>query len=98
MWGYKDHCDSVCNKIQNRTSRIFLGVIDSFGPNGVIQGDMGWKSPVTQRRLGMVKYWNRLCMDDTRLTRHAFNWQCSYHRDMRNWSADMMKELLDLQT
>ncbi len=73
------------NIIQNRANRIFLGV-NSFSPNAVIQGDMGWKLPVTGRRLRMVKYWYRLvCMGDTRLTRRVVSWKCSYKG---NWSTD----------
>ncbi len=62
-------------------------------PNAGIQGDTGWKLPVTGKGLTYGKmYSNRLvCMDDTRLTRSVFNWECSYKKS--NWSADM-KELL----
>ncbi len=43
----------------------------------------------------MVKYWNRLvCMDDTRLTRRVFTWECSCNK--RNWSADMKELLADI--
>ena len=50
---------------------------------------MGWKLPVTGKGLR----WNRLvCMDDTRVTRSVFNWECSYKNS--NWSTDM-KELFE---
>ncbi len=32
---------SLCNKIQNRAIRVFLGV-NSFSSNAGVQGDMGW--------------------------------------------------------
>ncbi len=80
----------MCNKIQTRAIRIFLG-LNSFSPNAGIQEHMGWKFHVIRRLLRMVKYWDRLvCMGDTRLTRRVFIWECSYNKG--NWSADM-KEL-----
>ena len=49
--------------------RFFLDVHKYASIVG-LQGDMGWVSLSVNRRVAMVRYWNRLVeMDDTRLTK-----------------------------
>ena len=65
VWGAKKF--SFPDAIQNRAIRMFLGV-HRFAPNLAINGDMGWRSAYTKRRICILRLWNKLCcMDNDRL-------------------------------
>ena len=91
VWGNGNH--NKIDTVQNRALRFFLGV-HRFAPNLAVQGDCGWLSSISRRKLEMIRLWNRLVrMDRNRLTFKVFKWDhmlCS-----RNWSKDI-KEILSL--
>jgi hypothetical protein len=59
-------------QIQTRAIRVYLGV-HKFAPIAGLFGDMGWLPLVYQRKIDLIKYWNRLInMDDDRLTKKIF--------------------------
>ena len=94
IWGYKDF--PVCNNIQNRAMRYYLGV-HRFAPIVGMQGDFGWLSPRYRRFKCILNFWNRLiCMSNNRLTKHVFTYD--YQECYNNWSADIKRicEILNI--
>ena len=85
VWGYGKFNKSEI--VQNRASRIYLGV-PRFAPVLGLQGDLGWLSCRTRRKLNMARYWNRLVnMDNTRITKRVFQWD--YESNVNNWSSEI---------
>ena len=92
VWGYKNY--DKPNVIQNRAQRAFLGV-HRFTSNVVVNGDMGWTSPVVRRKINILRLWNRLeKMSDTRLTKRIYLWDKTQNRN--NWSRDCKKVLKEI--
>ncbi len=72
MWGFKQF--KQIKAIQHNAVRIFLGV-HRYVPLPAIDGDMGWSSCDTRRKVAMFKHWIRLIdMDDSRLPKIVFKW------------------------
>ena len=87
VWGFGNH-DKI-NTVQNKAIRYYLGV-HRFAPNLAINGDVGWYSSSTRRKVEMIRLWNRLQnMDNSRLTKKVFLWD----KDLctRNWSSDVKR-------
>ena len=92
VWGYKNY--DKPKVIQNRAQRAFLGV-HRFTSNVVVNGHMGWTSPVVRRKMNILRLWNRLeKMSDTRLTKRIYLWDKSQNRN--NWSRDCKKVLKEI--
>ena len=65
IWGYDNY--DICNRVQLRALRFFLGV-HRFAPTAAVIGDTGWISSKTRHYINMARYWNRLVeMDNNRL-------------------------------
>ena len=85
VWGYKPYAQ--LDYIQNRAIRYFLGV-HRFTPILAIVGDSGWLPSQYRRWLTILRFWNRLLlMDDSRLTKHVFNYD--YESGQNNWCTDV---------
>ena len=92
IWGYQ-HFGKL-NTVQNRSQRLYLGV-HRFAPNMAVNGDMGWVSSNTRRKIEMLQLWNRLVeMDGNRLTKQIFLWDKD--KSTRNWSDEVFKILTDI--
>lgn len=90
IWGFKNY--DKANTVHNRAIRSFLGV-HRFTSNVVIHGDMGWTSPVTRRKLEMLRLWKRLLdMPNDRLCKRIFMWDWNLKK--KNWSAEI-RNILD---
>ena len=60
-----------------------------------VNGDMGWVSSNTRRKIEMLRLWNRLVeMDGNRLTKKIFLWDKD--KSTRNWSDEVFKILTDI--
>ena len=71
--------------------RLFLGV-HKFAANDVLLGDLGWVASEVRRDVSIIRLWNRLVkMDDTRLTKRVFNFECDKMRG--KWSKHVLKVL-----
>ena len=71
IWGYETHIK--LNRIHLRAIRLFLGVNRS-ATVADLEGDMGWKPPIIQRKIHMLRYWNGLVkMEDSRLPKIMYN-------------------------
>ncbi len=57
VWGFKPF--KQIEAIQHKAVRIFLGV-HRYAPLPTIDGDMGWSSCDTIKKVAMFRYWNRL--------------------------------------
>ena len=87
VWGYNNF--SVCETIQNRAIRAFLGV-HRFAPNLAIWGDMGWLSTQNKRHECMLRLWNRFVnMNNHRLCKQIF--LHDVHLCSGNWSSEIYK-------
>ena len=85
IWGFKDF--QCCKNVQNRAMRYYFGV-HKFAPISGMQGDLGWLSARLRRFKTILSFWNKLIkMDDTRLTKHVFNYD--HNKCLRNWSSDI---------
>ena len=85
IWGFKDY--DVCNNIQNRAIRYYLG-LHRFAPVGGLQGEFGWVTPKYRRFKNIICYWNRLIkMGNERLTKHLFNYD--YQNNYCNWTSEV---------
>ena len=85
VWGHKPYAQ--LDYIQNRAIRYFLGV-HRFTPILAIVGDSGWLPSQYRRLLTILRFWNRLLlMDDSRLTKHVFNFD--YESGQNNWCTDV---------
>ncbi len=72
VWGFKQF--KQIEAIQHKAIRIFLAV-HRYAPLPALDGDMGWLSCDTRRKVAMFRYWNRLIdMDDSRLPKIVFKW------------------------
>lgn len=90
VWGYKSYAQ--LDYIQNRAIRYFLGV-HRFTPILAIVGDSGWLPSQYRRWLNILRFWNRLLlMDDSRLTKHVFNFD--YESGQNNWCREV-KDIFD---
>ena len=56
IWGTKNY--SFPDTIQNRAIRMYLGV-HKFAANKAINGDFGWISQFTKRKICVFRYWNK---------------------------------------
>ena len=73
------------DQMENRAVQAYLGV-HRFSCTLAVMGDIGWVAGIILRKLGLLRFWNRLiAMDDNRLTKVIFNHV--YHKDNRskNW-------------
>ncbi len=71
VWGFKQF--KQIEAIQYKDIRIFLGV-HKCAPLPANDGDMGWSSCDTRRKVAMFRYCNRLIdMDDSRLPKTYLN-------------------------
>ena len=84
VWGYKEY--NNINSDQNRNIRYFLGV-HRFAPKLAINGDIGWMPTKERRWHNMLRYWNRLNMDDDRICKNVFLWD--YYICFNNWSSEV---------
>ncbi len=85
IWGYKQF--ESCEKVQMKALRYFYGV-HRFAPKYALYGDSGWLPTIYNRKLNMVRFWNRMIkMEDTRLTKHIFNYDMQINR--QNWSSEI---------
>ena len=92
VWGFKNY--DKPQVVHNRAQRAFLGV-HRYASNVVVNGDMGWISPVVRRKLDIIRLWSRLDkMQDTRLTKRIFLWDKSLK--LNNWSRDCKKVLKEI--
>ncbi len=57
IWVHKEY--SCTNTVQNRASRLYLGV-SNFTPNSAVQGDMGCKTHWHRQKMCVVRLWVRL--------------------------------------
>ncbi len=72
VWCFKQF--KQIEAIQHKAIRIFLGV-HRYAPLLAIDGDKGWSSCDTRRKVAMFRYWNRLIdVDDSRLRKIVFKW------------------------
>lgn len=84
IWGFKPY--QKCDTIQNRAIRAFLGV-HKHTSNVAVNGDVGWISAGTRRKLSMIRLWARLTsMDDGRITKRVFKWDLE---QSHGWCSDM---------
>ncbi len=82
--GFKPY--QKCDTIQNRAIRAFLGV-HKHTSNVAVNGDVGWISAGTRRKLSMIRLWARLTsMDDGRITKRVFKWDLE---QSHGWCSDM---------
>lgn len=92
VWGYKEY--SKCDTIHNRAIRAFLGV-HRYASVPAIQGDTGWLTTRTRRKLSMLRLWHRiLSMDDDRITKRVFLWDRQHTRN--NWSSEIKQLLVEV--
>ena len=85
VWGQGRYAD--IDKVYNRAIRYFLGVHPRT-PIAGLQGEMGWNSPLLDRQVCLLRYWNKLVtMDDDRLTKKMFN--VDYDANISNWCNDL---------
>ncbi len=71
-WGFKQF--KQIEAIQHKAIRIFL-VVHRYAPLPAIDGNMGWSSCDTRRKVAMFRYWNGLIdMDDSKLPKIVFKW------------------------
>ena len=78
--------------VQNQAAMSFLGV-HRFAPVDGMQGDLGWISSKTRRKVNVLRYWNRLVkMSGNRLTKHIFLWD--HNINNKNWCANV-REILN---
>ena len=90
IWGFGRF--EQCETIMNRAMRVYMGV-HRFAPTLALQGDMGWLSCKTRRKLKIVQFWNHLVrLPRDRLTYKIFEYD--YNRNSHNWSSDA-HEILD---
>ncbi len=76
VWGFKQF--KQIEAIQHKAIHTFLGV-HRYAPLPAIDGDMGWSSCDTRRKVAMFRYWNRLIdMDDSRLPKNVFKWDVDF--------------------
>jgi hypothetical protein len=92
IWGFKKF--PKLDNIQHRAQRIFMGV-HRFAPLLGLEGYMGWLNRTSQRRINMLRYWNRLlAMKNSRLTKQIFAWEYSNGRE--NWCSELLEMFKDL--
>ena len=91
VWGINKY--SKDEIVQNQAARSFLGV-NRFAPVDGMQGDLGWNSSRTRRKVNVLRYWNRLTtMSDDRLTKQVFLWDHAIGKD--NWCESVKSILAD---
>ena len=79
--------------IQNRAMRYFLEV-HKYAPNAGLSGDMEWIKHAYKRYLCAFRFWNQLLnMEDSKLTKHIFNW---VYANQRGWCQDIKHLLIQL--
>lgn len=89
IWGFQKF--GYLDSVQNKAIRFFLG-IHRFAPNLAINGDVGWESSTTRRRIQMIRYWNRLIsMDMERVTKKIFIWDMQNRKSKGSWNSDIYK-------
>ena len=94
IWGYKNF--PVCNNVQNRAMRYYLGV-HRFAPISGMQGDFGWLTPKFRRYKCLFNYWNRLVrMEEGRVTKHIFDYDYNICNISNNWCSDLKKLCCEL--
>ena len=85
VWGFKNY--SLCEKIQYRAQRWFLGVHNKT-PLAAISGDMGWVTSQNRRHLNMLRLWNRLVkFEESKLVKRIFIWDL--HHSNNNWGSEI---------
>jgi len=95
IWGFQKF--GYIDTIQNRAIRFFLG-IHRFAPNLAVNGDAGWVSSTTRRRIEMLRFWNRVVdMSDSRLTKKVFMWDYSRRGSKGNWNSDVYKLFVQIE-
>jgi hypothetical protein len=92
IWGGNKH--EKIDVVQNKAIRLFMGV-HAYAPNLAIQGDMGWVSSRTRRRIEMLRYWNVLMnMCESRIPRKILLWETE--KRGLNWASEIRNLLLDI--
>ena len=92
VWGH--HKAPYIDTIQNRAMRYYLGV-HKFAANAAIIADMGWKKPLYDRYICLIKFWNRVIqMSDDRLTKQIF--MHDYSICSKNWCSEIKKVFVNL--
>jgi hypothetical protein len=96
VWGFSKY--NCIEGIQNRATRIFLGV-HKFAPKLGLEGDMGWMSCYYRHCLSMLRLWNRLIkLPANRLTKKIF--VDDFHLALSghdNWSSNVLKVLSNVK-
>jgi hypothetical protein len=90
VWGTKRY--DVCDNVQNRAIRTFLGV-GKRTPLPVLYGDTGCTPVYIRHKLEVLSLWFRLCrLPRDRLTRRIFEWDyqqaCAGHN---SWCKDVLQ-------
>ena len=59
-----------------------------FAANAAIVADMGWRKPICNRYLCLIRFWNRMLnLPDERLTRQISNYD--YDKCVKNWCKEI---------
>ena len=87
VWGYKFQAGAEV--VQHRAIKYFLGV-HRFAANSMIEGDMGWLSCTSRRKLAMLNFWNRLVKCPVnRLLYKVFMWDISFVDQNNSWAFEI---------
>lgn len=71
--GFKNF--DCCDKVQQRELRYYFGV-HKRTTLSALEGDTGWINSKMRRILKMFRLWNRICIENDRLTRKVF--ECDF--------------------
>ncbi|XP_071151604.1 uncharacterized protein [Mytilus edulis] len=86
IWGNTEH--RLINNVQNRASKIFLGVT-KLTSNTAVQGDLGWLSCHAKQRLEVLRFFYKL---ETRThTRTFYKIHLWSKRKRRSWNFNVIK-------
>ncbi|VDH94851.1 Hypothetical predicted protein [Mytilus galloprovincialis] len=82
IWGLTEH--RLINNVQNRASKIFLGVT-KLTSNTAVQGDLGWLSCHAKQRLEVLRFFYKLENSDNSRTFYKIHlWS---KRKRRSWNV-----------
>ncbi|VDI24173.1 Hypothetical predicted protein [Mytilus galloprovincialis] len=86
IWGLTEH--RLINNVQNRASKIFLGVT-KLTSNTAVQGDLGWLSCHAKQRLEVLRFFYKLENSDNSRTFYKIHlWS---KRKRRSWNFNVIK-------
>ena len=92
IWGIRDY--NAVNKLHNQACRFYLGA-GRYTPTGAVRGEMGWSVPHHKQWVSVIKLFHHfLKMDDSRVTRHIFDWSLDAAMNRcHNWYWHVRKKL-----